>query len=183
MNVTRTACVTVFLVIAAPAGLLAQDDPGVSPGDKVFVWTTSDDRIRGKVLELDADTLILAVHNGERHISLSSSKWLEKSLGVNESRMAAGALIGLALGAVVTVGIWAGICSADYGLGTGTSSSGECFSENAPPYIIGAGVLGGVIGAVIGYEDRWEKVKLDKIRVGLSPHTADGVAVSVSLRQ
>ncbi len=159
MNVPRITCLTVFLVLAAPAGLLAQDDPGVSPGDKVTVWTTSDDRIRGKVLELDGDTLILAVDNGERHISLSSIKWLEKSLGVNESRMAAGAVIGLAVGVGVTVGIYAGLCSLQTsGFGAGETSSGECFSENALPYIIGAGVLGGVIGAVIGYEDRWERV-------------------------
>lgn len=45
---------------------------------------------------------------------------------------------------------------------------------------VGAGV-GAAIGAV-ARTDRWETVPLDDIRVGLSPVTPDGVAVSATLR-
>ncbi len=47
------------------------------------------------------------------------------------------------------------------------------------------GVAGAVLGNVIGKSiesERWEEVPLDRLRVGLSPVTADGVAVFASLR-
>jgi hypothetical protein len=41
--------------------------------------------------------------------------------------------------------------------------------------------LGALVGSTIK-TDRWETVPLDDIRVGPSPVTPDGVAVSVTLR-
>jgi hypothetical protein len=47
------------------------------------------------------------------------------------------------------------------------------------------GAAGLLLGAMVGSaitSDRWERVRLDKPRVSLSPVTADGVAVLVTLR-
>ena len=188
MNVPLLASLMLVLALVTPASSLAQQK--IAAGDRVRVDDGSYDAktgqvllTTGKVVELNSDSLILATERGQEHFSLAHINFVEKYHGVDGARLVTGIVVGSVLGAGLTAAVWSGLCSIDLNVGFGGGiSDSECFRKNATAWIVGFGILGGAVGALIGSRTGWERVPLDELRVGPSPVTPDGVAVSFSLR-
>lgn len=186
MNESRLASLVAALALTtwSCAGYVA--GTSVSPGDRVRVTAPRVDLSKGigTVAALGADTILVAVEGGANALALplSDVKKLEVYRGT-KSQAGRGAGIGFLVGA---------------GMGTllGALGSGMCGMEGDPEpgcvagFTIGAALLGGGVGLLLGVgigaasgrTDRWETVRLDDIRVGPSPVTADGRAITVSMR-
>ena len=151
-------------------------DTSIAPGDRVRVTAPSIDMNRSvrTVAALETDTLVL--NTDERanalQVPLADVTKLEVHRG-KKSGARTGALIGLAFGGGVTLL---------------ASFNEDCADNCLALAFVSVPILGGAtagLGALIGLAiqtDRWEAVPLDDIRVGPSPISGDGVAVSVALR-
>lgn len=161
-------------------------DTSIAPGDRVRVTAPSMHLRKGvgTVAALQPDTLVL---NTEQRtdalqvpLAVADMTKLEVHRG-QKSQIGVGALTGFVVGAAAGVGIALASCSGD-GCQWGTEDETVLA---AVVYGAGGGLLGALVGAMIGSiirVDRWQDVPLDDIRVGPSPVTPDGVAVSVALR-
>lgn len=151
--------------------LFAQEAPPIVPGARIRVSAPSfsRDRLIGTVASKSADTLVVKVENGAAPLSipLVSITRLEVSRGkvargVNALK---GAGIGLLVGA--GVGVVAGLVIDDPQNNEITAGAWALF---------GAGVLGGaglLTGGIVGFarsNERWKKVPLERVRLGLAPH-------------
>lgn len=179
MIVPRIASLVAGLLLTAPVGLFAQQETPVAPGDRVRVTapTAVSGRFVGTVMEISADTCVLAVEGRAEPLTLplASVTKLEVSRS-RRSHYGKGALTGLAVGAAAGAILGA------------VTFSGSCLLESQPCPVAGAavgavglGLAGALVGAaVVGVTetDRWETVPLDRIRVSLTP---DGLRVSASI--
>lgn len=191
MNAPRTASLVAALAVTtwSCAGHVA--DTSIAPGDRVRVTAPSMDLEKGvgTVAALETDTLV--VNTGERadalEVPLADVTKLEVHRG-QKSRTGRGALIGAGVGALAGVATVAIACASTTG-GCDFSESGGSDELSdlavATALVLMGTVVGAGVGAIIGLAtrvDRWQAVPLDDIRVGPSPVTPDGVAVSVTLR-
>ena len=186
MNAPRMASLVAALAVTASACSGYVADTSVAPGDRVRVTAPSMHLRKGvgTVAALQRDTLVL---NTEQRtdalqvpLAVADMTKLEVHRG-QRSQIGVGALTGFVVGAAAGVGIALAICSEDE-CRWGTEDETVLA---AVVYGAGGGLLGALVGAMIGSAirvDRWQDVPLDDIRVGLSPVTPDGVAVSVTLR-
>jgi hypothetical protein len=129
------------------------------------------------VTALETDRLVL--HTSERadvlYVPLADVTRLELYQGKRRHWLLGGG-IGLAVGAVT---------GAVLGLVIEGCYEGMETAECSAFFAVALGVPGLVVGGAIGFfvrTDRWEEVPLTKLRVGPSPVSADGLAVSVTLR-
>jgi hypothetical protein len=136
----------------------------------------------GMVAALETDTLVVQV--GERadalQVPLADVTQLEVHRG-QQSRADRGVLIGAGTGAAVGVITALALCAGDKCRLDASDLSGFV----AVFFGVGGAGLGAWIGSAIGSDiqtDRWEEVPLDEIRIGPSPVTPDGVAISLFLR-
>ena len=173
--------VLALLMLALSADLIAQEAMPIKPGDRVRVKTkiierspwphAVYDKIVGTVVGFRTDTLVLNVEglSNPLTVPITSLNRLEVNRGQRRGGPL-GAFIGLVSGAA-------------FGWLLGST---EASLEGPPAEYVGAVVFGGigfVVGAVVGpgTTDRWEKVPLDKLRVGILPSYNRGLAFSVSL--
>lgn len=177
MNAPRIACLVAALFIAAPVGLRAQQEPPVAPGDRVRV-TAPSLGVEGLVCILQsARPDGIAVDRGPRWLPLDSVTKLEVSRR-KSGRILKTALISSAVGAGLGFAINTVACSDEY-------ACEDAKSELYLRSVVGGAAVGFLVGAVIGElstPQRWEAVPLDRIRIGLTPHSRPGLTVSVSMR-
>jgi hypothetical protein len=186
MNAPRIASLVVALVLTASVDLFAQQEPPVTPGDRVRVSWLGDAPLVSTVLALRADTLVLDVEGRvaplELPLALVKKVEVRRGQKSNAGRGArTGGLLGAMFGLLVGVVAWTGCDSDD------SSDSCESAVEGIGVVAIGVGIFGGVgagVGAIIGAlstSDRWEEVPMDRLRVSLVPQHRGGLAVSVSV--
>jgi len=175
MKAPRITSLAVVLLVTMSVELFAQQGSPVTPGVRVRVSRLGNvPRVVCTVLALKADTLVLDAEDRVEtlEVPLALVEKVEISRG-KKSNTAGGAIAGGLFGAV----LGAACASGPGGYGCGGSDA-----EYVALATIAAGTgIGALIGAAIK-TDRWEQVPLDDIRVGLSPVTPDGVAVSFALR-
>lgn len=175
MNAPRITSLAVVLFLTTSGELFAQQGLPVTPGDRVRISTLGTaPPLVCTVLALKADTLVLDARDGVEtlEVPLALVKKVEVSRG-KKSNIGPGAIAGGLTGAV-----FGAICAS----GPGGYSCGGSDAKVVALAITAAGTgIGALIGAA-SKTDRWEEVPLTDIRVGLSPITLDGVAVSVALR-
>ena len=174
----RITVLILVLVFAAPAYLAAQD-PVVAPGSRVRVYAPSinAEQFVGTVVSSKADALTLDAEiwwdgawKPRLDIAYSDMRSLELSQG-RHSNAGKGALFG------GLIGVGAVAAAALYG---GGSWDGEVWARAALVVGVGTGI-GAVIGS-LSHEEDWQAVPIDSPRIGQSPVSVDGVAVSVLLR-
>ena len=150
-------------------------------GEKVRVTTLkSESRERGVVVQTDAEFLTVSIGSGMApvRIALASIERLEVARGRRTAAKEGalwGGVVAAALGALAVAGIGEALC--ENATSCGASAEG---------YLVGIGIFGAAgagLGALAGLAiktDRWERVPLDRLRVGIRP-VADGAGVQVSL--
>ncbi len=187
MKALKVTALILTLLPAAPVSLLAQQAPPVAPGDRVRVTAPGiqSQRFVGTVIETGADTCLLKVEGrpAPLPLALAAVTQLEVSRGqANKGKTGAiiGGAVGAGIGVAVIISSYEEDCSSQ--LLSDLCEFGNAMALLSP---LALGVAGAVLGNVIGKSiesERWEEVPLDRLRVGLSPVTADGVAVFASLR-
>jgi len=185
------------LALTTPVNLLAQQEARIAPGDRVRVMapSISADLLVGTVLEVGADTCLLAIegHAPPYSLPFTSIRRLDLSRGTRSNTgkgAKIGAVIGAGLGAVL-----GGLIATEERLVNPSCDPDNnlfgCQTEETTDYAVvaafavGLAVVGAGAGALIGAvskSERWKAVPLGELRVGPSPVTEDGVALSVSLR-
>ncbi len=179
MAAPRIVSLVFVLFLTTSVKLTAQDT--LSAGDKVRV-TTAVERVVGYWVSLEGNRLTLRTEKRDSSLvlPLASLTKLEVSRG-QKSAIAKGAGIGFLVGAGVGAGVGALI---------GASQGENVCSDECRVAFAGIGALaGGAVGTLVGLgigaaskSERWVSVPLEEIRIGLSLHSADGIAISVSLR-
>jgi hypothetical protein len=106
----------------------------ISPGDSLFVITRTEGEIRGRLVRLSPDEIVVASTHGNQTIPFSNIGWIEK----RADPLWNGALIGAGLLGFSMMG------------GAGASCSPDCSSQ--VPHALAAGAaIGGGIGALIDW--------------------------------
>ncbi len=189
MNAQKIVPIAVALILMPFADLAAQQKTTVTPGSRIRASapSVSSKPFVGDVVGWESDSLIVDARvwqkgtrlNQQVKVAMGSLTKLEVSRG-RKSRFLQGLGYGFLVGAVTGTVI---------GAASGDDDPSQFFSmtagEKAAVGAVSLGLLGGIVGGVIGLSspaEKWEEVPLDRLRVGPSPVTADGVAVSVSLR-
>lgn len=151
-------------------------------GEKVRVTTLAGrSREKGVVVQTDAETLTVSLGSGQPpvRIPLASVERLEVARGRRTTAregalvggLAGGVLAGLAVG-----GLMQALCE----------NGSDCSGETARASLVGAAIVGTAgagAGALIGLvikTDRWERLPVNRVRVGIRPAPA-GASVQVSL--
>jgi len=137
-------------------------------------------RIFGLLVSADQENVVVSVSPGEpgRVVALDELYSLEVIHG-RRGRAGRGALIGLGAGAA------GGVAAALIGCADGDCDTGESGDlTGAVVFVLGAGgaLFGAGVGALIGgrfHTDRWERVSLRELRMGLEPQ-GDGARLRFS---
>jgi hypothetical protein len=180
MIAPRIALLVAALVLAASVDLFAQQAAPVTRGRRVRVSTASLTHI-GTVLESKSDTLVLDVEGGTAPlaIAVASITRLDVSRG-RESHAFTGGCVGFLAG--VATGAAMGFASGDEPAPCFMACSAE---EKALVGAVVLGLAGAAAGFAVGafiHSERWEPTyPWGRVRVGLTPHGDDGLAVSVSV--
>jgi hypothetical protein len=169
------------LAAAAVAGANAAPSGLPVAGEKVRVTTLAGrSREKGVVVQTDAESLTVSLGSGQSpvRIPLASIERLEVARGRRTTARegaAYGGLVGAVLGGLAVAGLAEALC--DYG--------SDC-SASAEGYLVGAGIFGAAgagVGALTGLAiktDRWERLPVDRVRVGIRP-APGGASAQVSL--
>ena len=160
----------------------------VVPGTRVRIKAPSISKLPlvGTVVPAGADTLKVRLkwHAIPLAIPLASVTRLDVSIG-QKRNAGKGALIGLLVGGVTGVWVWA-----VYGEKSASPSSGNFFSGGSWDYqfscTIGGcaaslGGLGLVVGSVLGgilKTEKWQPVPLERVHVVITPQRKGGLALS-----
>jgi len=159
---------------AAPSGWPAT-------GEKVRVRRLrGQDSEKGVVVQTDAEFLTVSLGSGQPpvRIPLASIERLEVARGRRRAApegAVLGGVVGAVLGGLAVAGIGEALC--ENATNCGASAEG---------YLVGMGILGAAgagVGALTGLAvkvDRWERVRVHRVRVGIRPARA-GAGVRVSL--
>ncbi len=177
-----------MVLLAATAGDgLAQETGAVSPGARVRVslraTTTylTRDRIVGSLVSLRRDTVVVSEHAGRADLALpiESIRLFEVSRG-RTSGAKKGALIGLVSGAAGGIAAGLIVCA---GGNCNNSGTGDLTRLVSTVLGVGGGLAGAGIGSLVGgriHSDRWERVPIKDLRVGVAP-SGLGVRLCVSM--
>ena len=190
MSAPRIVLPIAFLLIAVSNNSHAQEEPPVTPGDRVRIKapTISTRQFEGEVVALRSDTLIIDARIWERgrmqwrdqpqaKIPVASVDRIDISRG-KKSNVGKGAITGGLIGAGIGLVIGIGAAAEDGGFF-------DFGPEVVPAAVLAVGAYGAGIGALIGLimpGERWEEVPVDELRVGPSPVAPDGLALSATLR-
>jgi hypothetical protein len=187
----RNAIITLLvaqLLLVLSVSLFAGEVSQAEPGSRlrVLVPDSTDDWIKGSLLSLDADTLMLKVRFPEGPDFRGDYRELEAPLAIPLSTIStlemsrdrkSHTFLGAAIG--LTVGVGIGVLSI-----RGTAENDLAAGDAA---LIGAGLFGipgALIGAAIGSSiktDRWETVPFDKLHNNVMQHKQDGFFFSMTL--
>src|SRR5687767_7275404 len=171
----------VVLAGAAVAG--ASDVPSTWPitGEKVRVRTVAGaNHSKGVVVQTDAESLTVSLGSGRPpvRIPLASIERLKVARGRRSAARegaSIGGLTGAVLGGLAVAGLAHALCEYD-----------STCTGSWEGYAVGMGVLGAGgagVGALAGLaikKDRWERVPVTRVRVGVGPALA-GAGLRVSL--
>ena len=179
MRVATFLSILFLLMLAYSLESVAQEPVQIVPGERVRVLAPgiSPDRVVGTVVSLDADTLMLK-DGGQiapSKIPLTSVTRLDVSRG-HKSGAGKGALIGAIVGAAG--GTVLGIVFYNHPGDEGKQSS-PLIVVPALASLVGAG-LGAIIGLPFKTE-RWKKVPLEQVRIGISSQGSREVKFSMSI--
>ena len=176
-----------MLTLAAVVLAAAVTDAAVAPsawpvtGERVRLMTVgAETRQKGVVVQSDAEFLIVSLGSGQPpvRIPLASIERLEIARGRRTAAKEGalwGGVLGTVLGGLAVFGLSQAMC--DYGSDCGGSMEA---------FLAGAGIFGAAgagVGALAGLAvktDRWERVPVDRVRVGIRP-VAHGAGMQVSL--
>jgi hypothetical protein len=151
-------------------------------GEKVRVTTLAGrSREQGVVVRTDAEFLIVALGREQApvRIPLASVERIEVARGrrsVAKEGALVGGVTGAILGGVAVAALSEALCESPSGCGGATAQAS----------LLGAGLFGAGgagVGALIGLAiktDRWERVPVDRVRLGFQP-TPAGAGLQVSL--
>jgi len=191
------ASVTAAAVLALVPGLAASAqerdralDPGTrirltipcaSPSPSMAPAGPGTCRIEGSLARMSGDTVALTTAGSPSRHALNAVRRLEVSRG-RRSYWLVGAGAGLLVGGGVTYAVLhtggsTALC--DRSANQDAIGSGECLALTAGGALVGAG-LGALVGSLIRTE-RWERVPLDRLRVGLGPAPRPGMSLAVAL--
>jgi len=177
MQYSRVAIALAGALALVTAVSAAEDTPQLEPGARVRVESaTAQERVVGQLLGLNEKSLNLQVEDEEEPRLLLREDITALAVSGGRRSRGRGALIGagtgIALGALI-------------GLAAGDDPEDVWIGFSAGEKALGAGVLLGSIGALIGLAvspgERWENVPLDDVRVSLGPVPGRGVGVFVTV--
>ena len=169
------------VLAAAAAGAASAPPEWPVAGERVRVTTLNGgSREKGVVVQTDAEFLTISLGSGQSpvRIPLASIERLEVARG-RRTAAKEGALWGGVVG-----GVLGGL--AVFGIGQALCENATSCGASMEGFLVGMGVVGAAgagVGALAGLavkKDRWERVPVDRVRVGIRPVT-DGVGVQVSL--
>ncbi len=169
----------VSAALAAPlSGSAGQAIPPVAPGTRVRITAPSlgADKLIGTVVPSPADTLM--VRPADRMtavaIPLASMTRLEVRNG-QKSHLLLGAAIGFVAGAT-SLGIGSAVvCNRE---------DSDCSKYHTVTFTVLGGLSGGAAGALMGsliQTDRWDRVPLERLRVGLAPRRGGGIRIGMAI--
>jgi len=175
--------------VVALAGVLAgtawtplgAEEKGQTAGHgwvRVTAPSTSDRRLSGDLVSIDATTLVLrgAGQAAPERIPLSSITSIERRLrpGRKKRGLAIGLLTGVAVGAAI-----------GYAGGEDCNPGGlVCFDRGttAAGGAIALGLVGLAVGALAAPGEQWEATTTERLRVDVGPTPAGGVGARLTLR-
>ena len=169
------------LAAAAVAGANAAPSGWPITGEKVRVTTLAGrSREMGVIVQTDAESLTVSLGSGQSpvRIPLASIERLEVARGRRTTARAGacyGGLVGAVLGGLAVAGLGEALCE----------NASDC-GASAEGYLVGVGIFGAAgagVGALTGLAiktDRWERLPVDRVRVGIRP-APGGASVQVSL--
>jgi hypothetical protein len=165
---------TAVLLAAVPAA--AQ----IVPGNRVRVHAAGQRSLVGTLQSLDETALILNPHGSSDAVTIDRSRVQRVDISQRRGRKGRGGLIGFiggaALGAALGAGIAADCSEEDFLCLYPREQRGAYMAGSA----VALGVVGAVIGAAVSPGEKWGRVPLDRVRVGVLPCPARGVGVVVS---
>lgn len=127
-------------------------------------------RVLGLLVGFEGDTMLVSHQPGGpgRAVPLDKVETFEVSTG-RKSSAGKGALIGLAGGAAAGVGAALIVCDDDECVGSGYGSYKGLV---AGVFGVGGALFGAGVGALVGgrfHGDRWERIPLEELRMGMEP--------------
>jgi hypothetical protein len=155
--------------------VLADDAPPLALGSRVRV--TSDHPIVGKLLAIDNQSLTLDLGDAKDPVVVprGAINRLEQSLGPGRkdhdaaAGAAAGAALAVGLGLAFGVGCKPSLCSSR------ATGAAQFAGLSAMVLVPSLAALSGLTGG-----ERWRKVPLDRIKIGLAPTRGRGIGAALS---
>jgi hypothetical protein len=170
------------VVLAAAVAAAESAPPGWPvPGEKVRLTThTGTGRDKGVVVAADAEALTVSLGTGKPplRVPLASLERLEVARGRRSAAKEGaitGGIVGGAFGIFAISVLSAVLCDNS----DGCDASAQAYLGGAGIFGAGGAGLGALVGLAIK-KDRWERVPVDRVRVGLEP-VRGGAGVGVSL--
>jgi hypothetical protein len=188
----RSTMLLVVFALASPVGAVAQPLP-LQPGQRVRVTvpTAGLSRADAEYRQMAGDSLVVLVHpvRGDRRtggVEPQSSRVMQLPLSA-VTRLEAYRGRHTSGGRAMQMGGFGTVLGAVFGTVIGASfdqgCSGSCMQFGAyGGFVIGAGagfVVGALAGALIE-SDRWDDVRVDRLRVSIAP-TRNGVGLGASI--
>jgi len=166
-----------LLALGAPARPLAAQ---LLTGQRVRVEVGGAERVTGTITALTPEAISLDIDGTRRTFPRSSLTDVEVSTGIG-SHWKTGAAVGGVVGAVGT------FVALNQGGSTNPCDSDANQDAMGMGACVGIAALGGLGGALVGgfvgslmHSERWERVPLDAVRLGLLP-SRDGPSVGLSV--
>jgi hypothetical protein len=151
------------------------------PGDRVRVHAAGQRSIIGTLRSLDETALVLKPDGSDELVTVNRSRMRGVDVSQRRSRKARGGLIGFLGGAAAGMAVGHGIagsCSErDFLCLYPREARGTYMAVSAVAF----GLIGGVIGAAVAPGEKWGRVPVDRIRVGVLTGPARGVGLGVSV--
>jgi len=183
----------VLLIIAAPTVPLLAQEPTVRSGERVRVELRlqSERPLVGTVKNMDHHALLLRIDESDVTVNMDSVVRLDVSHGKGNRTAnilkngAAGLLVGAAGGALIGPLLWSKDC---YSSTLNPQNFGGCFQsladgharlEAATYFGIAGALIGGFFGAVLGTDERWDEVRLDRMQLAVTPKLGGGFAAGM----
>jgi hypothetical protein len=160
---------------------LGAEEKGPTAGPawvRVTAPSTSDRRLSGEIVSIDATTLILrrAGQAAPERIPLGSITSIERRL--RPGRKIRGLVIGLLAG--VAAGAAIGYAGGD------DCNAGDlvCFDRGTTSAMgaTGLGLVGLAVGALVAPGEKWEATTTERLRVDIGPAPAGGVGARLTVR-
>jgi hypothetical protein len=184
----------VILLIAAPTLRLLAQGPTVRSGERVRVEfrLQSERPLVGTVINVSHYALLLRIDSTDATVYMDSVVRLDVSRGrANRTANilkngAAGLLVGAVGGAIAGPLVLSKDCYSstvkpwNFGGCIQDLSDGRARLEAATYFGVTGALIGGLFGAILKTDHRWEEVPLDRLHVSFAPER-DGFAVGVSV--
>lgn len=182
MSANRISVLVVALAMTVPASARAQQEPGVRPGDRVRLTAPALglDRFEGTLAALEAEPRTLTVEAEDTTVTVPIDALTRLDVSRGKASRAAGLLAGAAAGALLGAVIGSSLGEED----CPPESFAPC-ADKGDTALIG-GVLGGAVGAGIGYRvtggTRWVPLSLQSLEVSIHPFRSGRPAFLAAIR-